>query len=108
MLESSDCDLIRIHSLQNRSLLLRVLSRRVTQLLSYLGIGNGPLRQIANFAVQKGGAAQLHRDIRNGVVVVRLVHSLQLVEIAEPEGLPIRRDVVGHASICGEKDDQRV
>lgn len=68
-------------------------------LLSYLGIGDGPLRQIANFAVEEGGAAQLHRDVGDGVVVVRIVHSLQLVEIAEPEGPPIRRYVVGYASI---------
>lgn len=73
---------------------------------SYLGIGNGPLRQIANFAVKKGGAAQLHRDVRDGVVVVRLVHSLQLVEIAEPEGPPVRRYIVGHASIC-ERERER-
>lgn len=70
---------------------------------TYLGIGNRPLRQIANFAVEEGGAAQLHRDVGNGVVVVRVIHSLQLVEIAEPEGPPVRRYVVGHASICERK-----
>jgi len=73
---------------------------------SYLGVGYGPLRQIANFAVEEGGAAQLHRDIRHGVVVVRIVHSLQLVEIAEPKGSPIRRYVVRNPAICGKKDDR--
>lgn len=39
--------------------------------------------------MQKGGPAQLHRDVGDGVVVVRIVHSLQLVHIAEPQCLPI-------------------
>lgn len=71
----------------------------LTERGTHLGVGDGPLRQIAYFAVEKGGTAQLHRDVGDGVVVIGVVYPLQLVDIAEPEGPPVRRYIVGHAPI---------
>lgn len=66
---------------------------------SYLGVGHRSFGQIANFAMQKGCPSRLHRDVRDGVVIVRIVHSLQLIQIAEPQGLPIRRYAVRYSSV---------
>ena len=67
---------------------------------THLGVGYRSVCQIANLAMQERGPAQLHRDVRDGVVVVRIVHSLQIVQVAEPQRLPVCRYAVGHASIC--------
>ena len=67
--------------------------------VTHLSVGYRSVCQIANFAMQKRGPAQLHGDVRDGVVVVRIVHSLQIVQIAEPQRLPVCRYTVRDASI---------
>lgn len=70
---------------------------------THLGVGYRSICQIANLAMEERGPAQLHRDVRDGVVVVRIVHSLQIVQVAEPQRLPVCRYAVGDASICKKK-----